>query len=463
MGVHLIDSALFGDQFGTEAMRRIFDDQAVVRTWVAVEAALARAEGIAGLVPAESATAINEHAATFTWDSARLSAGIAETFHPLVPAIRLLAEQCGEAGAYVHWGATTQDIMDTGLVLQLRDALALLRADLDELMHSWAALAARYRDTPMPGRTHGQHAPPITFGFKVAVWIAELSRHIDRLAACEPRLLVGQLAGASGTLASFGPAGLEIQRSMLEDLGLAVPPIAWHTARDGLAEFVGILGMICATLGKVALEVIHLQATEVGEVEEPFAMGKVGSSTMPHKRNPMICELIVALSKIVRQDAALALDTMVQEHERDMGAWQAEWEYIPRACLLTASALAYSVRVAQGLRVNTARMRTNIDITGGLALSEVIMLELGRFIGRQEAHEVVYKVCMEVAEQGGSFREALSADPAVHAHLSPTQIDNLLRPELYLGAAPDGVDRVLAAMRHEPQADESRIAMSVQP
>ncbi|MGH2387772.1 MAG: lyase family protein, partial [Chloroflexota bacterium] len=261
---------------------------------------------------------------------------------------------------------------------------------------------------------------------------------------CMPRLLVGQLAGASGTLASFGSPGLEIQRLMLEDLGLGVPSIAWHTARDGFAEFVGILGMVCATLGKVALEVIHLQATEIGEVEEPFAMGKVGSSTMPHKRNPMMCELIVALAKIVRQDAALALDTMVQEHERDMGAWQAEWEYIPRACLFTASALAYSVRVARDLRVHTARMRDNIDITKGLALSEVIMLELGRSIGRQEAHEVVYNVCMDVAEHGGSFREALLAIPIVRAHLSPEQIDELLQPERYVGAAPLGVDRVLA-------------------
>jgi len=446
MGVHLIDSALFGDQFGTEPMRRIFTDTAVVRSWVAVEAALARAEATVGLIPREAATEIGTHGAEFTWDAAELATGIAETFHPLVPAIRLLAAQCGASGAYVHWGATTQDIMDTGIVLQLRDACALLRGDMLALRDAWADLAARYRDTPMPGRTHGQHAPPITFGYKVAVWVAELGRHLDRLVACLPRLLVGQLAGASGTLASFGPQGLEIQRLMLEDLELGVPPIAWHTARDGFAEFIGILGMVCATLGKVALEVIHLQATEVGELEEPFAMGKVGSSTMPHKRNPMICELIVALAKIVRHDASLALDTMVQEHERDMGAWQAEWEYIPRACLFTASALAYSVRVAQGLKVNTAKMRENIDITGGLALSEVIMLELGRFIGRQEAHEVVYTVCMGVVEHGGSFREALLAEPAVSAHLSPKQIDDLLRPERYLGAAPVGVDRVLAAI-----------------
>jgi 3-carboxy-cis,cis-muconate cycloisomerase len=448
MGVHLIDSALFADQFGTEAMRRVFEDSAVVRSWVAVEAALARAEAAVGLIPDEAAVEIAKHAASFTWDPKELAAGIAETFHPLVPAIRLLAAQAGDAGAYVHWGATTQDIMDTGIVLQLRDAVELLRGDMLHLRDAWAELAARYRDTLMPGRTHGQHAPPITFGFKVAVWVAELGRHLDRLDACMPRLLVGQLAGASGTLASFGSPGLEIQRLMLEDLGLGVPPIAWHTARDGFAEFIGILGMVCATLGKVALEVIHLQATEVGELEEPFAMGKVGSSTMPHKRNPMMCELIVALAKIVRQDAALALDTMVQEHERDMGPWQAEWEYIPRACLFTASALAYSVRVARGLNVHTAKMRDNIDITKGLALSEVIMLELGRHIGRQEAHEVVYKVCMDVVEHGGSFRDALLAIPIVRTHLGPEQIDELLQPERYVGAAPLGVDRVLADIAH---------------
>jgi adenylosuccinate lyase len=295
----------------------------------------------------------------------------------------------------------------------------------------------------MPGRTHGQHAAPITFGYKVAVWLAELDRHMERLAACTPRLLVGQLAGAVGTLASFGPQGLEIQRLMMADLGLGVPPICWHTARDGLAEFVGLLGMLCATLGKVALEVIHLQATEVAEVEEPFVWGKVGSSTMPHKRNPMICELIVALGRIVRQDAALALETMVQEHERDMGAWQAEWEYVPRACLLTASALAHSLRVARGLRVDAARMRANIDLSGGLALSEAVMLELGQYIGRQEAHDVVYRVSMAVAESGGSFLRALHDDPMVNAHLSAEQIAVLLQPERYLGAAPVCVDQVV--------------------
>jgi 3-carboxy-cis,cis-muconate cycloisomerase len=378
-----------------------------------------------------------------------------------VPAIRLLAEQCGDAGAYVHWGATTQDILDTGVVLQLREAMRLLRADMQDLRDAWRDLAILYRDTPMPGRTHGQHAPPITFGFKVAIWVAEIDRHLERLDACASRLLVGQLAGASGTLASFGPSGLEVQRLMLEDLGLGVPPICWHTARDALAELVCLLGMVCATLGKVALEIIHLQATEVAELEEPFAWGKVGSSTMPHKRNPMMCELIVALGKIVRQDAALALDTMVQEHERDMGPWQAEWEYVPRACVLAASALAYSLRVARGLRVDTRRMRANIDLTGGLALSEVVMLELGRHIGRQVAHDVVYRVAMGVVEHGGSFREALVADPEVQAHLSPEQIDALLQPERYLGAAPACVDRVVgttSGVRSSPVSEEAGLA-----
>ncbi len=444
MGVHLIDSALFGDQFGTPELRAIFSDDAVLRSWMRVEAALARAEARAGMIPSGAAEAIAACVETTTWEPAVLAAGIADTFHPLVPAIRLLADRCGEAGAYVHWGATTQDIMDTGLVLQLRAAFGVLMRDLRALRDEWAALAARHRDTPMPGRTHGQHAPPITFGFKVAVWVAELDRHLERFAACRPRLLVGQLAGASGTLASFGPQGLQVQRLMMDELGLGVPPIAWHTARDTLGEFVALLGLLCATLAKTALEIIHLQQTEVAEVEEPFNWGKVGSSTMPHKRNPMICELIVALGRIVRQDAALALDTMVQEHERDMGAWQAEWEYIPRACLLTGSALAHSLRVARGLRVDERRMRANIDLSGGLALSEVIMLELGRVIGRQDAHEVVYRIAMRVAESGGSFRQALLDDDEVRGRLDAEQIDALLQPERYLGAAPACVDRVLA-------------------
>ena len=445
MGVHMIDSALFGDQFSTRSMRRVFDDTATVRAWMRAEAALARAEAAVGVVPREAAQRISACVADTEWEPAALAAGIAETFHPLVPAIRLLAARCGEAGAYVHWGATTQDIMDTGLILQLRDALDLLQADMRALRDSWRDLAVCYRDTPMIGRTHGQHAPPITFGFKVAIWLAELDRHLDRMTACRPRLLVGQLAGAVGTLASFGQQGMEIQRLMMADLGLGAPAICWHTARDGLAELVGILGMLCATLAKVALEVIHLQQTEVAEVEEPFVWGKVGSSTMPHKRNPMMCELIVALGRIVRQDATLALDTMVQEHERDMGAWQAEWEYVPRACLLTASALAHSTQVARGLRVDSQRMRANMDLSGGLAMSEPVMLELGRHIGRQEAHDVVYRISMAVAETGGSFLEALRADPAVNGHLTASQIDTLLEPERYLGAAPACVDRVVDA------------------
>lgn len=454
MGVHLIDSALFGEQFGTAEMRAIFSDQAVAESWMRVEAALARAEAQAGMIPAEAADRITACVDTFAWEPGPLASGIADTFHPLVPAIRQLAERCGDAGAYVHWGATTQDIMDTAVILQLRDAATLLRRDMVALHDAWAGLAMRYRDTPMPGRTHGQHAPPITFGFKVAVWVAEMGRHLERLDDCLPRLLVGQLAGASGTLASFGKQGLLVQRLMMTDLGLGVPAISWHTARDGLGEFMALLGLLAATLTKVALEIVHLQQTEVAEIEEPFNWGKVGSSTMPHKRNPMICELIVALGRIVRHDAALGLETMVQEHERDMGAWQAEWEYIPRACLLTASALAHSLRVARGLHVHATRMRANIDLTGGLALSEVVMLELGKVIGRQDAHEVVYRIAMTVAENGGSFRQALLDDAEVRGRLTPEQVDALLDPEQYLGAAPLCVDRVLALVRKGTHAVE---------
>ncbi|WP_069802482.1 adenylosuccinate lyase [Thermogemmatispora onikobensis] len=445
MGAHLIDSTLFGDQFGTEEMRRLFDDRAMVRAWMEVEAALAWAEAEVGLIPREAAQVIAERVEREQWDFEALARGIAETFHPLVPAIRVLSEACGEAGAYVHWGATTQDIMDTGLILQLREALALLEERMLAVRDAWRELAIRYRDTLMPGRTHGQHGPPITFGFKAAIWVAEMNRHLERLRACKPRLLVGQLAGATGSLASLGDHGLEVQRLVMQRLGLNVPPICWHTARDNLAEFVGLLGLVCATLGKVAMEIIHLQATEVAEVEEPFIWGKVGSSTMPHKRNPMICELIAALGRIVRQDAALALDTMVQEHERDMAAWQAEWEYIPRCCILTDSALVYALHVARDLSVNAERMRANIELTGGLALSEAVMLQLGRFIGRQKAHDVVYRIAMAVASEGKvSFSEALQNDREVQAYLSPEQIRSLLEPEHYLGSARASVDRVVA-------------------
>jgi adenylosuccinate lyase len=447
MPTHIIDSVFFRDLYGTAAMRAVFDDRALLQRWLDAEAALARAEAELGLIPRAAAREIARAARAGRMNIGRIRAGIEKTVHPLVPVIRELARHCrGGAGEFIHWGATTQDIMDTANVLQLTEAYAILDRRLDGLAAALSALARRHRDAVMAGRTHGQQALPITFGFKAAVWLAEVRRHRERLAESRPRVLVGQFAGAVGTLASVPEKGLAIQRRMMKILGLGVPPIAWHTARDGFAEFASILGMIAATMGKIAHEVILLQKTETAEVEEPFNTGKVGSSTMPHKRNPMLCEAVCALARLVMRQVPAALDGMLQEHERDMGPWQMEWAYLPEACVMADGALALTDRVVRGLRVDAKRMRRNLDALGGLMLSEAVMLELAKTAGRQTAHDVVYECSMKAFEEGRPFADVLAADPRVAKHLTRPRIARLLDPARYTGLAGTFVDRV--AGRH---------------
>ncbi|MFQ5694224.1 MAG: adenylosuccinate lyase family protein, partial [Nitrospinota bacterium] len=352
MPSHMVDSALFRDQFGTEEMRRIFDDRNLLQKWMDVEAALARAEAAEGLIPRSAAEEISRRASADLLDPDALKRGIDETSHPVLPFLRAYQALCdGDAGEWIHWGATTQDIMDTGAVLQIREAYDVIERDLAEIVRTLCGTARRYRDTLMAGRTHGVHALPITFGFKVAVWLSELRRHQERLRAARPRVLVANVVGAVGTLNGFGEKALEIQRRVSEDLGLGVPEVAWQSARDRLAEWTALLGMAAGTLGKIANEIINLMKTEVDEVEEPFHHGKVGSSTMPHKRNPMICEAVVALSRIVRSHVPLAMEAMMSEHERDMSAWQAEWAFVPEACILTGAVLHHMKFVLANLIV----------------------------------------------------------------------------------------------------------------
>lgn len=443
MPAHAIDSIIFKDMYGTDELRQVFSDENLLQCWLDVEAALARAEAATGLIPAPAAAEITRQARVERLDIEAMGRSINETAHELVPLVRQLAALCeGQAGRYVHWGATTQDITDTGLMLQVKAAHTIIRRDLDRLAGAMERLARRERDTLMPGRTHGQHTPPITFGFKVAIWLAEVRRHVARLDESGPRVLVGQLAGAAGTLASLGEQGLEIQQRMMAELGLGVPEIGWHPARDRLAEFASILAMVAATMGKIAHEIILLQKSEVAELEEPHQPGKVGSSTMPHKRNPMICEGIMAEARMARGQVATVLLGMESEHERDWTAVHLEWACVPEVAILTGGAVAHTLRVIQGLRVNRERMRANIDLLDGLSLSEAVMLELGAYLGRQVAHDVVYEAAMAAYEQGRPLHDLLLADGRVTQHLSADRLEELLRPERYTGLCGTFVDRV---------------------
>lgn len=444
MATTVLDSVLFRDAFGTPAMRAIFDDRALVARYVEVEVALARAQGRCGVIPAQAAAEIASRARAEALDVDLLRSETDIVGYPILPLVHQLAKMCGASGRYVHWGATTQDIMDTAVVLQLRAALQLIGSDLDAVRAILVRQATRYRDTPMAGRTHLQHALPITFGYKLAIWLAMLDRHAERLAQLRPRVLVGQFGGAAGTLASLGERGLEVQKLLMEELGLGVPAATWHVARDGLAEAVGFLGLLTGTLGKVAYDVMLMASTELGEVSEPFVKGRGASSTMPQKRNPISSELILAASKAVRQHAGLMLDAMVQDFERATGPWHAEWIAIPESFVLAAGALHQAKFMLDGLIVDEARMRRNLDMTAGLIVAEAVMMGLAPHLGRNDAHDLVYAACRTVNEKGGSLAEVLAGMPEVSSRLDRQAIDRLTDPVNYLGAAPGMVDRVLA-------------------
>ncbi len=444
MASHILDSQFLKDLYGTPEMRAVFDDMHLLQKWLDVEVALAQAEAKLGIIPEVAAAEITRRANADQLNLPRLKQLIDQTVHPIVPVIRVLQQACnGDAGEYIHWGATTQDIMDTAMILQIKEAVAIFEERLANFSIVLSESALKYRDMPMAGRTHGQQALPITLGYKIAVWLAEVERHRERLAQIKPRILVGEFGGAVGTLASVTESGLQIQEEMMKRLGLGVPLITWHTARDNLAEFASILSLIAATMGKIAHEVISLQRTEIAEVEEPFNEGKIGSSTMPHKRNPMLCEAILALARLVMHNTPAALDAMIQEHERDWVGDHIEWAYLPEICIMTDGALQLTTRVVSGMLVYPQRMRLNLEQTNGLMLSEAVMLALAQKVGRQTAHDIVYECAMRAIENNLPFRQTLAGHPIVATHISTQEIELLLDPIHYTGLAAQFVDRVV--------------------
>ncbi|WP_026437321.1 3-carboxy-cis,cis-muconate cycloisomerase [Acidovorax sp. JHL-9] len=447
----VLDSILFRDAFGTPAMREVFSDGRLIARYIEVEVALARAEARCGVIPADAAEVIARESRLDRIDFEHMRHETDIVGYPILPLVHQLVEMCGEAGRYVHWGATTQDIMDTANVLQVRDALDIVEADIRALRGILADLAKKHRDTPMAGRTHLQQALPVTFGYKVAIWLAMFDRHQQRLSQLRERVLCVEFAGAAGTLASLGDKGLEVQKALAEELGLAVPVTTWHVARDGFAEAVNLLALVTGSLGKIALDIMIMASTEFAEVYEPFVKGRGASSTMPQKRNPISSELMLAAAKGVRQHAGLMVDAMIQDFERATGPWHAEWIAIPESFILTAGALHQAKFALGGLIVDTDQMRRNLGISRGLIVAEAVMMGLAPAIGRQQAHDVVYDACRTVNEKGGSLAEALAALPAVTAHFNRAALDRLTDPANYLGLSPQMVDRALAASAALPR------------
>ncbi len=445
MPSHATESVLYGASFATPELRAVFSDENRVRKWYEVEVALARVQADLGMIPEPAAREIARRARVENVDLVEIGRGISETAHPIVPAIRAVEALCENgAGEFIHYGATTQDIMDTGMTLQIRQAWPVLCRDLDACQDALVGLARAHRSTPMAGRTHGQQALPVTFGYKCAVWVDEIRRQKTRMREAEARIMTGNITGAVGSMASFGPRGRQMQRRTLDALGLATPTICWHSSRDRVVELAHVMTQIAATLAKIAREFYILQQIEFGEVAEPHHHGKVGSSTMPHKRNPATLELAIALERLVRAQQVAIMDAVHQENERFTAMLRIELAAVPEMIIYTGSLLAKMRVVLEGLEVYPARMRANLDLLGGLLLSERIMLALGKMIGKQTAHEVVHDIAMTAHESGKPFRQALLDDERVSPHLDAARIDALLDPAGYIGSCEALVDDVLA-------------------
>ena len=361
----LIDNPLWGDSFVDDDIRTIMSADAYLAACVRVETALATVQAGLGLIPEDAAAGIVDAAASMVIDRERLSRETAIVGYPILPLVEQMSAAAGVAGRYVHWGATTQDIMDTATILQLRNALDLIEERLDRVRDALAGLARAHRDTAMAGRTHLQHALPVTFGWKAAVWLSALDRHAERIAQLRPRLLVVAFSGAAGTLASLGDRGLDVQAGLASELGLARPSITWHAARDSMAEAVALMALICGSLGKIVTDVSILMTTEIGEVSEPFAPHRGASSTMPQKQNPISCELILATAKLTRNHATTMFDAMLHDFERATGPWHLEWSAVPEAFCLTSGALAQAGTLLEGLVVKPEAMARNLNRTRG--------------------------------------------------------------------------------------------------
>jgi 3-carboxy-cis,cis-muconate cycloisomerase len=443
-----LDSLIFRDIFSTEEMRQVFSDENRVQRYLDIEAALARAQARLGIIPREAAEEIGRHCFAREYDMAKLKLQTERIGYPVLPVVQQLVARCRDnLGEWCHWGATTQDITDTATILQIREALALVEADINAIADALADLASRHRDTVMAGRSNLQQAVPITFGYKMATILAAFDRHKQRLRELKPRVLVGEFGGAAGTLSSLGKDGLQVQKALMEELRLGQPEIAWHTVRDRIAEVGCFLGLVTGVCGKIAMDVKLMMQTEVEEVYEPFHEGRGSSSTMPQKRNPISSVYITALTSLVRQHVAALLDAMVEDHERATGPWEIEWIALPEIFLLSAGILAQTRFLVSGLQIDAKKMRSNLDITRGLIVSEAVMMGVAPFLGRQRAHDLIYDICRQVIATGRPLLDLLAENEAISAQLDRAALAKLCDPANYLGQAGEMVDRVLAMHR----------------
>ena len=439
---------LFEAYFTAKAMGEVFCDHGRVQAMLDFEAALARAQARVGLIPQSAVEPIRAACKAELYDFDALGQAIAVAGNSAIPLVKALGQQIAavapEAERYVHLGATSQDVMDSGLVLQLRAALGLIEADLARLGEVLARQARRYAATPLAGRTWLQQATPVTLGMKLASWLGAVTRNRQRLLELKPRLLCLQFGGASGTLAALGDQALPVARALADELDLQMPDQPWHTQRDRLVEFGAVLGLIAGNLGKVGRDISLLMQTEAAEVFEPAAPGKGGSSTMPHKRNPVGSAVLISAATRVPGLLSILFSAMPQEHERSLGLWHAEWETLPEICCLVSGALAQALNMTQGLEVDAERMAHNLDLTHGLVLAEAVSIVLAQRVGREASHHLLEQCCKRAVSEQRHLRAVLGDDAGVTAHLSAAELDRLLDPAHYLGQATTWVERAVA-------------------
>jgi 3-carboxy-cis,cis-muconate cycloisomerase len=439
---------LFDPMFGSEVVDRIFSDSTRLQRMLDFEAALARAEAKVGVIPAAAATAIARKCDSALFDLGSLATAAIDAGNLAIPMVKqltdLLYREDQEAARYVHWGATSQDAIDTGLVLQLRDAIEAISVNLTQLCALLEKLAADHRATPVAARTWLQQAVPTVFGLKVAGWLDAMTRHCSRLQELRARVFVLQFGGAAGTLASLREKGLDVAAALAKDLALNLPAMPWHAHRDRIAEVATTLALLTGTLGKVARDLSLEMQTEVAEVFEPAGKNRGGSSTMPQKRNPVASAVILAAATRVPSLASTMLAAMSQEHERGLGGWQAEWETLPELVRLTAGALHRLVETIAGLEVDTDRMQRNLEVTHGLIFAEAVAMTLAKHVGKRAAHQIVEAAVRQAFGEKKHLREVLAANPEASRHLSSSDLKSLFEPANYAGMADQFINRAIA-------------------
>ena len=445
----VLDLILLQNNFSTPEIRLIWSDENKVSKQLAVEVALAKIEGELGIIPKTAAQQIIEKAKVEHLNLLALQKESAQKRHSLIALIHALQELVGtEAGEYVHYGVTTQDIVDTGIMLQTKEAYDVIVQHSKALIQTVAALAQKHRSTLMMGRTHGIHAIPITFGVKLAIWLDELLRNHKRLRQLEcNEVFVGSISGAVGTYAAFDGRGIEVERLTLAELGLVVPNISWQPSRDRFSEFATTLGIYAGTLGKIGHELFTLMKTEINEIHEPFRKGEIGSSTMPQKRNPALIEGVASLTQPIFSDDSVILQSMLIDGERDAINWRNEWVALPEITSYLDAQLVQLTYILSELEVNTVQMRKNLDIQGSLPYSERIMFKLGKVIGKQTAHELVYQAAMKAIENHDDFISLLYQEPTVSTHFSKETIQSWIVPENNIGENLAKVDDVVSTVQ----------------